>query len=149
MRSTIAKVAASVSLLALMAGPVSADETNTNSTAAGQGVHKTLNVACIQAAVGKRDDAVIIAFDAYHAAIRAALVTRRDTWKANWAITDKKQRQAAIATGWKAYRTAVSAARKALRTARAAAWKQYRADWRTCGASAGPEHNGEGTDALL
>lgn len=92
---------------------------------------KTLNVACMAAAIDKRDTAIAATFDT----LKAAIMTRKDALKAAWSQTDKKMRRAAIKTAWKAYAASVASAR----TARKAAWTTFYADRKACGPGAAAE----------
>src|SRR3989344_5984228 len=91
---------------------------------------KTIDLACMQTAVDKRDSAIIAGVDAYHTAVKTALETRKTSLKAAWGITDRKERRAALKTAWRAYRTALKGARKGLHTSKNAVWAAFKADRR-------------------
>ncbi len=97
-----------------------------------EGVRRELNAACMQAAVVKRDGALITAVDAYHAAVVAALKGRQDGLKSAWGITDRKTRRAALEAAWREYRRSWRTASRALRDARRAAWESFRVERRAC-----------------
>lgn len=87
----------------------------------------------MQRAIDKRDTAVIVAADKYHADLKKALETRRDELKKAWEITEAKERRKAIRTVWDHYRKSVKDARKVMREARHTTWKQFYTDRRQCG----------------
>lgn len=107
----------------------------TNRTARTEAA-RTLDIACIQAAVDKREAAIIAAVDTYHSTVKTALETRRAALKAAWAIPDRTQRRAAIKAAWDAFRGTWRTASNALHKTRRDAWKQYRTDRRACGPTA-------------
>jgi hypothetical protein len=95
-----------------------------------------IDLACMQTAVEKYDNAIIAAWDKRSADVKTALQTRRDALKSAWGIQDKKERRAAIKAAEKAYRTAIAQARKTFKSERQAAWKQFIIDRRACGPEA-------------
>lgn len=107
-------------------------QTGTNRTTTA----RTLDITCIQAAVDKREAAIIAAVDTYHSTVKTALETRRAALKAAWAIADRTQRRAAIKAAWDAFRGTWRTASNALHKTRRDAWKQYRTDRRACGPTA-------------
>lgn len=108
----------------------------------------TIDTACVQSAIDKRDNAIITAFDVFHTTVVSALQTRRDALKAAWGMADKAQRNAASKAAWSAYSTSLRAARKALVQSRHAAWNQFRTDRKTCNAPAA-DYGAEGRDVSL
>ena len=114
------------------------------------GESSTVDLACVQTAIAKRDNAIIAVVDTFHDVAKAALQARRDALVAAWGITDRTARRAAIRIAWGNYKTAVRAARKALNEARRSAWKQYSTERRVCGrGAAGDDSAGAGVDAQL
>ena len=92
----------------------------------------TVDLACMQTAVEKRDNAMIAAQDAYSASWKTALQTRRDELKAAWGIQDKKQREEAIRAAWKKFRESRKTGRENFRTARKNAWNTFKTDSKAC-----------------
>lgn len=113
------------------------------------GANAVVDVTCIQNAIDKRDNAIIAAFDTYHAAVKSALEKRRDALKAAWAKTERAERRDAIKAAWQEYRKALRAAKKALKEARQAAWRQYAVDRKACKGGALDERISAGIDAVL
>lgn len=110
----------------------------------------TPNLPCMQAAVEKRDNAVIAAVDVYYGAVKTALQVRRDALKAAWGIANAKDRRAALRQAWDAFKSSHKAAAKALNQARKDAWKQWKADAKACRVPGAEEPGGgEGVDARL
>lgn len=109
-----------------------------------------VNVACMQTAVEKRDNALIAGVDAYHTSVRKALEVRRDALKAAWGVTDRKDRREALQAAWKTYKESRGAAAKALKSAKRAAWEQFKMDRKGCsGAGYSEDRTGPGVDAQL
>ena len=57
---------------------------------------KTVDLVCMQAAVEKRENALIEVLDVFASSVKSALQSRRDGLKAAWAISDKKDRAVTI-----------------------------------------------------
>jgi len=125
-------------------------QTPTVSPNAGRPKASTLDVACIQAAVEKRDSSLISATDVYASAIKSALATRKDALKAAWALTVVKERAKAIRAVWDAWRNSSKAARNNYNEARKRAWGQFYTDRKSCGKTAATEDTStSGSDAHL
>ncbi len=134
-----------LSLAGSLAMPVFADTTTTTPPA-----NPTLDVACIQSAVDKRDTAIIAAVDAYHDAIKSALQTRLAALKTAWAITSRTDRRTALKNAWSAFTASQKLAAKNLKTAKKNAWTQFSTDRKACGKSAAADDNGtSGMDTNL
>lgn len=103
-------------------------------------------LACVQTAVGKREDAVMSAVDSYTSAWKSALSTRKTALTAAWNITVNKDRNAAIRSAWNAFKSAKRDAMMTHRTAIKAAWGAFKTDRRACGPSAGEPSESQGTD---
>lgn len=109
-----------------------------------------VDLPCMQAAVEKRDNAVIAAFDTYTAALKTALQTRRDALKAAWGITDRAARREGLKVAWLAFRDARRSAVQVFKRAKQQAWEQFRMDHKTCkGEGEGKGDEGVGEDAQL
>lgn len=92
-----------------------------------------LDVACMQAAIDKRETALITALDKFIAASKAKIEARRVALKAAWALTDKAARRAAIKKAELDYKAAtVSGTRRALETDKKTAWNQFKTDSKKC-----------------
>jgi hypothetical protein len=97
---------------------------------------KTLDTACIQAAVEARDTSISSAVGTFGTAWQAAVDARKVALKAAWSNTDKTARKAALKAAWAAYKTAHKNARTNFETTRKAAWKTYKSAAKACGTSA-------------
>jgi uncharacterized membrane protein len=104
--------------------------------------NSTVDLACMQAAVEKRDNAVISAWDTLSASIKTALQTRRDALKAAWGISNSKERRKAIREAWANFAKSKKEASKIFNQARKEAWKQFRNDAKACRATATNEIEG-------
>ncbi len=107
---------------------------------------KIIDLSCMQAAVSKRETAVINAYDTYSTAITATLQTRKSALVAAWTITDTKQRWTAIMKAWTTFWKDRKAARQTFRMTRNAAWKQFKIDRKACGAGPTGEDPGSELD---
>jgi len=147
------------SFLVVGALPLAMAETTTTSTPTSTPVktHKphpelhaaAIDVTCIQQAIDTRDSALSTAVDAYATAVKNALSARQSALKSAWALTNKKDRQAAIKNAWLDYRKAIKKARKDLGTARQNAWKDYYSSKKSCKVMEGEPYGGQGADANL
>lgn len=145
---TYASLIASFVLSAAL--PVIAETNGTPPTTTQTITAPSLDLACVQTAVGKRDAAIIAAWDAYTTAVKAALQARSTALQAAWGITNRADRRKAIRAAWKDYQTALKTARKALKDARHAAWAQFNTDRKSCGKGAASDDSGsEGQDSQL
>ncbi len=126
------KMLLSLLAIAFLAGtaPVAWAETTPTPTPKPK---REINLACMQAAVSKRDSALISTVDAYHTSAVAALKARHDSLKTAWGKTDKKTRRTDIATAWKTYRVSSRAARHAFRASKKKAWETFRTERKACG----------------
>ncbi len=137
-------------LFAAMVLPVFADTTGGSASSTSPVVHKTVDLACMQTAVGTRDNAIIAALDTYASGVKTSLQTRRDALNAAWGITNVKQRRLALRAAWTAFQGTWKSASKGLRVAKNAAWTQFNKDRRACNGNAGDEPaGGQGIDAQL
>ncbi len=108
---------------------------------------KDVDLVCMQTAVEKRDNAIIIALDTYYTNVKAALVARRDALKAAWGMTDRKARKEAIRNAWDAFKGTWKKERRALDVGRKAAWKEFNKDKRACNGQG--EGEDQGNDSNL
>lgn len=125
-------------------------KTTTHVTSSSTPRPSTVNLACMQAAVDKRDGAVISAFDIFHTSVVTALQARQSALKTAWGNTDRKARRQAISAAWRNYRKATRDARQAFRTAKHNTWKIFGTDRRACGTGAlGDDGSNEAADIQL
>lgn len=108
----------------------------------------TVDSACMQTAVDKRDTAIMAAVDAYAVSVKTALTTRKDALKAAWALTDKAQRETASKAAWTAFSGTWKKASQSTKAARKAAWATFKTDAKACGQT-GAEASGESTDGQI
>ena len=139
---------AAVSLLAATALPVFA-QTATTAPATAPSPRRTVDVACIQSAIEKRDTTIATAVNAHAVVQTTAIAARKAALKAAWALTDQKARRAALRDAWKAFTVTSKAARKAFRDSQRTAWKQFNTDRKTCGSGVSDDPGNEGHDSQL
>ena len=87
---------------------------------------KTVNLSCMQTAVGVREDAIMAAHDAYTVDHKAGLTARKTALTTAWGLTDMTARKTAIKSAWGAWKSALSAARGDLKTDKKAAWEKFK-----------------------
>ncbi len=102
----------------------------------------TVNLACMQTAVGKRDTAIISAFDTFYSAAKQALEVRKSAIVSAWGIADKAQRKTALSAAWKTYKDTGKTARQTLNKSRKDAWQNFYTDRKACGTSGASEDQG-------
>lgn len=93
---------------------------------------KKIDLACMKAAVEKRENAIIAAKTKAFTSMDTAFKARRDALKTAWDKTDVKERREAINAAWKTFREAHKAARTQLRNDDKAAWKTFKTDRKAC-----------------
>ncbi len=138
-------------ILALtLALPTLAVDTPATTPTPAPTVAKPVDLACVQSAVDKRDNAIINAVGNYSTAIKNLLQARHDALKAGWGITDKKARRQALKDAWTAFRKGSKTAAQDARKAKRDAWAQFNTDRKACNGNASDEPaGGEGADANL
>lgn len=105
--------------------------------------------SCMQAAVDKRDSAIIVAWDAYSVSMKTALSTRKDALKAAWAKSAIAERRTALKAAWEAYRKATQTSRNALNKAKREAWNQFSKDRKACKSNVWDDAASSASDAGL
>lgn len=103
-----------------------------------------LNVACIQSALDKRENAIITAHNTYSGSITNALTARKDTLKTAWAKPTRQERRVARDAAWKTFKESHRSAHEGLRSTRKTAWNTFDVDMKACGVS--KEAHGESAD---
>lgn len=111
---------------------------------------KDVDLACVQTAVEKRENAIISAFDTQSSVVKTALSARKDALKAAWAITDQKERHVAIKKAWSDFTVTAKKAKTQLRKDRDSAWETFRQDIKACKATnAVSEESAKGIENTL
>lgn len=93
----------------------------------------TINVACVQAAVEKRENALIAGHDTFNTSIKAALEARKVALKDAWSAADKATRQSKKNTAYKNFKTSTQSAHTSLRGVRNTAWSAFTTEMKACG----------------
>lgn len=107
--------------------------TTTTSTTTSPVATTTTQVACIHAALEKRENALINGHDSFNTAIKSALTKRLADLKDAWIQTDKKARQGKRQVTHKAFRLDTQTAHNNMRTLRISAWRAFDTDMKSCG----------------
>lgn len=110
-----------------LAFPAMADEATSTTPV------NTVDLACMQAAVEKRENAIETAFDTFSTAIKSALQTRKTELLAAWAIESPTQRKTAIWSAWRKFKESKRSVALAFHRARYSAWQQFKTDRKACG----------------
>src|SRR5437016_6324066 len=107
---------AAIALLGAMTLPVFAETTatttngttgGTNTTVPKKEVKREVNLACVQAAVDKRETAIQGAFSTLSASVTRALTTRATALHAAWGLTVKADVKKGVNAAWSAYRSSL------------------------------------------
>ena len=86
----------------------------------------TVDVACMQTAIGTREAGLTTAWGAFNTSIGTALSARKDALTSAWGITTTSDRVKALDTAWQNWKTATKDAHKALQTARKSSWDTFK-----------------------
>ncbi len=151
MTKNFLKSVLSVTIFASVVVPVLAETSTPSSTATSTppvGL-RPVDVACVQAAIDKRDGAIISAVNSFSGAAVAAIQARTAALKSAWAISDAKARRKALSEAWKTYKETIRKARMDMKKAIRSAWSQFRVDRKACGAFSEEPGGGQGADENL
>jgi len=111
--------------------PVRADNATTASNTSPL-IASNYNVACLQTAIEKRDNAMIATLTIYNGAIIPAISARADALKSAWGLANQNSRSAAIKKAWSDFLALEKASLKALKADKRVAWSQFRKDKAVC-----------------
>lgn len=129
--------------------PVFAMEGNVGATMEMKAAKKNVDIACVQTAVDKREDALITGWSAFHASISGAYSARKTALHDAWGMTDAAARKAAVKMAWGNFKKSAKTGRKTWKDARKSVWKTFRSEVKSCkGATAdvSVELSGEAAD---
>lgn len=121
-------LAAPALMISLLGTPVFAEEQQ----ATPKSTKPSLDIACMQAAVAKRETAVAEAYTTLATAQANALKSRAGAINAAWQNTDASARKAAVRAAWTDFKKITLDARTAQKNARLELWKQFRTEAQTC-----------------
>lgn len=110
---------------------------------------RSVDLACMKAAVEKREDAIIASKEKAFASYDAAFKARRASLSTAWTIAVVKDRRVAINAAWATFRTSHKDARTQLREEDKALWSTFKTDSKVCkvdSASIGSDRAGEKID---
>lgn len=111
---------------------------------------RDVDLACMQKAVEKRENALIVAFEKFAVAKKQVFEKRKTALLTAWKIENKQERRDALRTAWQTSRKESQAAREAFHKARREIWAQFKTERKACGPGAHADEPGsEGDDAQI
>ncbi len=143
-------LAAGVIVAASMTIPAFAEEGASMSVGASMKAKKTVDIACMQSAVDKREDAIIAAWSAFNTSMTSAHTMRKTALHDAWGMSDPAARRSAIKSAWENFRKSKKSAVQAWKAARKNAWKTFKSDAKKCKgveAEAAVDASGEAADS--
>jgi 3-oxoacyl-(acyl-carrier-protein) synthase len=105
-----------------------------------------VNIACVQAAVAKRETSLSGAFSAFTSSVSTAYATRASALNSAWSLTDASARRMAVKGAWDAFKKSSKSARDTYRGAKKDAWKLFKTESKNCGATTTGDEIGESLD---
>lgn len=96
------------------------------------GTSTVIDLACMQLAIERRDNAIVLAFNDKASAIQQALTQRRDALKSAWGQANPRQRRQSRAVAWTAYREVLSDIVQDYRQASRTIWNQFKTSAKIC-----------------
>lgn len=109
-------------------------------------IDRNVDIVCMKAAVEKRENALLTAYDLYAGKIKTARETRKTDLLTAWSIQDPKERHSAIKAAWKKTHENVKAATTEWNQSRRTVWIQFAKDAKNCKASAVETENLENVE---
>ena len=123
--------AAATMVAATLVVPAFALDVDVNTTMS-VGAKKTVDIACVQKAVDKREDALGAGWTAFNTSVSSAYAARKTALHDAWSKTDAAQRRSAVKAAWDAFKKSAQSARKTWKEARKNAWKTFRSEAKAC-----------------
>ena len=111
-----------------------------------------MDLACMQIAVERRDNAIVLAFNDKASAIQQVLTQRRDALKSAWGQANPRTRRQLRAVAWTAYREGLADILQDYRLASRTVWNQFKTAAKTCRApssESGVDASSSGNDQGL
>ena len=96
-------------------------------------IKKTVDTACVSAAVVKREDTVSSAWKTFSDKVSTLLTTRKDTLEDAWALSDKAERKIAVKKAWAAAKVTKKSAVQEYKTTKKNAWATFKTSAKACG----------------
>ena len=96
---------------------------------------KNLDVACVQKAIGIREDALMATFDTFASSTKTALTARKDALVTAWGKTDAKERRTARKAAYDAHKVTMKSVHETLKTSKKAAWSTFNTSVKSCGSN--------------
>lgn len=86
----------------------------------------TVDRTCMATAIVARENSINTAWTSFNTIIISALTSRKNGLVAAWNITDTKERNQALTTAWKTWKTEKMLAHGKLKSERKAAWETFK-----------------------
>lgn len=96
----------------------------------------TLDVACVKAAIAKRDSSIATAWTTKATQLQAAFSLRSTQTQAAWDIATAKERSEALKTAWKTFQDTEKTVNKSFIVSKNDSWKTYKQEIKKCGTKA-------------
>jgi hypothetical protein len=139
------KAILSLFLLSLMVSPLTyvfADDDESEESSSS-GKSKTVDIACVSAAVSTREDSIISAWGKFDDSITASLTARKAALVTAWTLTDASARKKAVRAAWETARKSRKEASKLYKGERRSAWNTFKSAVKKCGGSVGDDASKE------
>ena len=92
----------------------------------------TLDIACVQTAVDKREDALDSAIGTFNGSILSAYQGRKTALHDAWSKTEAKERRTAVKAAWEAFKKAKKSAAQDWKKSQKSAWQTFSKDGKAC-----------------
>lgn len=124
------KISIALATVTMLATPIFALAQVATTTGVTQ---PTRNVACVQAAIEKRETAIIAGHNTFNTSIVSALTLRKDGLKSAYALSEKGATKTAKKAVWGKFKTDARTAHDSMRTVRKSSWSTFNTEMRACG----------------
>jgi hypothetical protein len=108
---------------------------------------KSVNLTCMQTAVGVRETAVGAAYDKHVASMKTAMSDRKTALNTAWGMTDAKARNTAVKAAWGEFRKDRMDSRKSMMTEKKSAWTTFKTTVKNTCQETLPKEEGESNDS--
>ncbi len=122
----------SVALLA-MSGSITYAQIKSVGAKAFANQNASMNLPCVQTAVGVRETAIQASFTKFTSSTLTAMQTRATALNTAWGMTVGAERRAARKAAWDAYKSTNDAARATFKTEKQVAWDTFNKASAVCG----------------
>ncbi len=125
------------------------DETRTNRGVRMQNASSTnVDATCMQTAVDTRESSLETAWNTFTTSVTSALSARKTALHDAWGLSVVSERNAAIKTAWKEWKSASKTNHKKLITDRKSAWETFRKTTKESCKVTAPKEEGQSSDSV-